>query len=284
MPLDALSLVRDAGPLASLPAVHSRLSEALADPLASATAIAAIIAEDAGLAARLLRLVNSPFYSFARPIDTVSRAVVLVGTRQIGDLALATCIMRMFHGIPTHFVDMEAFWLHGLATGVAARVIAMRRGETHVESLFVAGVLHDVGRLLIYRAVPDLAREMLRSRREGELLVEVERELLGFDHADVGGVLLSAWKLPERLQAAVACHHRPESDTRASRESATVHVADIVAHALEVGTSGERLVPPLEPAAWEQLDLPASALASVVDQTERQLGAAMALVGAAARS
>jgi HD-like signal output (HDOD) protein len=283
MPLDARSLVAQAGPLASLPAVHARLNEALVNPLASATAIAAIIAEDAGLAARLLRLVNSPFYSFARRVDTVSRAVVLVGTRQISDLALATCIVRMFDGIPAHYVDMETFWLHGLATGVAARVIGMRCGDIHVERLFVAGVLHDVGRLLIYRAVPDLARDILRSRCEGELSLEVERKLLGFDHADVGGALLHAWNLPESLEDAVACHHRPAEDPRSPRASATVHVADIVAHALEAGSSGERLVPPLDSVAWERLGLPVSALASILDQTELQLQGALALVSASAR-
>jgi HD-like signal output (HDOD) protein len=135
---------------------------------------------------------------------------------------------------------MKAFWLHGLATGMAARVIGMRRGEMHVERLFVAGVLHDVGRLVIYRGLPDLACNILSYGREHELLVEVERKLLGFDHADVGGELLRTWHLPEALAAAAAFHHRPDLDTTASVESATIHLADIVAHSLETGNSGYR--------------------------------------------
>lgn len=278
MHLDPRSLVATAAPLASLPAVHLRLSKALANPKVSTTAIAEIISEDTGLAARVLRLVNSPFYGFTGRIDTVSRAVVLVGTNQISDLALATCVLRMFEGIPAHLVDMNAFWLHGLATGVAARVIGMRRGEMHVERLFVAGVLHDVGRLLIYRALPDLACNILSCGRESELLVEVERKLLGFDHADVGGELLRAWKLPEPLAAATAFHHRPDLDTTAPLESATIHLADILAHALEAGSSGDRRVPALDSEAWDRLDLPVRALAAIVEQTELQLRAAREVV------
>lgn len=203
---------------------------------------------------------------------------MLVGTNQISDLALATCVLRMFEGIPAHLVDMNAFWHHGLATGVAARVIGMRRGEMHVERLFVAGVLHDVGRLLIYRALPDLACNILSCGRESELLVEVERKLLGFDHADVGGELLRAWKPPEPLAAATAFHHRPDPDTTAPLESATIHLADILAHALEAGTSGDRRVPALDSEAWDRLALPVRALAAIVEQTELQLRAAHEVV------
>jgi HD-like signal output (HDOD) protein len=282
MALSPQSLVADARPLVSLPAVYARLSMTLANPRSSAAAIADIIAEDAGLAARLLRLVNSPFYGFGARVDTVSRAVVLVGTRQISELALATSVLRMFEGIPARYVDMKALWLHGVATGVAARVIGMRRGDNNVERLFVAGVLHDVGRLLIYRAVPDLAGEIMRDERGDELLTEIEQERLGFDHADVGGALLHAWNLPERLEDAVAFHHRPSADRRSPIESATIHLADIVAHTVGAGTSGERLVPPLDPAAWSLLELPVSALSSIVEQTRRQLDGACALVRDAA--
>ena len=284
MLLDVQSLVTNAGPLASLPAVHARLNEALDDPRATATAIADIISEDTGLTARLLRLVNSPFYGFSGRVDTISRAVVLVGTQQISDLALATCIMRMFEGIPARFVDMGAFWLHGLATGTAARVIGMRRGETHVERLFVAGVLHDVGRLLIYRGLPDLARDILGHGGEGDLLIDVERKLLGFDHAEVGGELLRRWQVPGGLADAVAYHHRPELDPDDGSASATIHLADIVAHVLEAGSSGERRVPPLDEEAWRRLGLPVSALAPVVEQTRRNLEGARSLAapGAAA--
>src|SRR5262245_28788374 len=280
MLVDARSLVAGAGPLASAPAVHARLIAALGDPRASASRIADIISEDAGLTARLLRLVNSPFYGFSRRVETISRAVVLVGTQQISDLALATCVMRMFDGIPARYVDMQAFWLHGLATGTAARVIGMRRGEPHVERLFVAGVLHDIGRLLIYRALPDLARDILTHENNGELLVELERKLLGFDHADVGGELLQAWKVPDSLAVAAAFHHNPELDSGGGLESATIHLADIVAHALEAGSSGERRVPPLDPEAWNRLGLPVSALASIIEQAERELNGARALVSA----
>jgi len=269
--LDARSLVASAAPLASLPAVYDRLSQALKNPKVSATKIAEIISEDASLVARLLRLVNSPFYGFHGRIETVSHAVGLVGTDQISELALATCVLRMFRGIPAQLIDMNAFWLHGLATGVAARVIGMRRGETNVERLFVAGILHDVGRLVMYQGLPDIACGILSHRPDDELMVETERKLLGFDHADVGGELLLAWNLPDSLVAAAAFHHRPDLDPSAPMASATIHLADLVVHSLEVGNSGEPHVPPLNPEAWERLGLPLSALSSILEQTQFEL-------------
>jgi HD-like signal output (HDOD) protein len=106
----------------------------------------------------------------------------------------------------------------------------------------------------------------------------VERKLLGFDHADVGGELLRAWKLPEPLAAATAFHHRPDLDTTAPLESATIHLADILAHALEAGTSGDRRVPALDSEAWDRLALPVRALAAIVEQTELQLRGAREVV------
>lgn len=271
MPLDARSLVATAAPLASLPAVYVRLSQALKNPKVSATKIADILSEDASLVARLLRLVNSPFYGFNGRIDTVSRAVGMVGTDQINELALTTCVLRMFRGIPSQLVDMNAFWLHGLATGVAARVIGMRRGETNVERLFVAGVLHEVGRLVMYQELPDLTCGMLSQLPDDELMFETERKLLGFDHADVGGELLLAWNLPDSLVAAAAFHHRPDLDPTAPMASATIHLADIVAHTLEAGNSGEPRVPRLNPEAWERLGLSVSSLVSILEQTQFEL-------------
>ncbi len=275
----AARLLRGAVEVSSLPAIYARLTKALDDPRASAAQIADIISEDSGLTARLLRLVNSAFYCFPFEVETVSRAVMIVGTRQISDLALATSVLSLFRGIPEGLVDMESFWLHSIATGVTARIVASHRQESHAERFFVAGVLHDIGRLLIYTRLPDQAREALhRSRRSGEPLIEVEREIIGFDHATAGGALARAWNLPATLEDMVTFHHDPFRASRYPVEAAVVHVADVLAHALRLGTSGERAVPPLDAGAWAALGIPTAGLRALLDQAELQVSGAVQLI------
>jgi len=265
-------LVRGAIRIPSLPQIYMRLTEVLNNPRASTVQIAEVISRDSGLTARLLRLVNSAFYCFPSKVESISHAVLLVGTEQIRDLALATSILRVFEGISEDLVDMKSFWLHSVATGVTARLLAAHRRETNGERFFVAGVLHDIGRLLMYKKLPDRAREaLLRTRQTGEPLLEVEREVFGFDHATAGGVLLHAWELPASLTEMVRCHHTPEDAEQYPVETVVVHLADVIVTALGLGHSGDEAVPRLSPIAWERLGLPSSILGTVAEQAERQV-------------
>lgn len=284
MALSPEALVQGSVELASFPRIYVRLNEVLDNPRASASHIADVISEDSGLTARLLRLVNSAFYGFPSRIETVSRAVLVVGTQQIRDLALATSVMSVFRAIPEDLVSMKSFWLHSVTTGVTARVLATYRREANVERFLVAGVLHDVGRLLIYKKLPDQAREaLLRGRRTGELYSQAEREVIGFDHAAAGGALLRRWKLPASLEEAAAFHHDPGRASRFPLESALVHVADVLSHALHDGDGGEGAVPPLDAAAWARLQLSTDVLGAALDQAQRQVEAMLEAVDPAGR-
>ncbi|NVM21181.1 MAG: HDOD domain-containing protein [Desulfobacterales bacterium] len=257
--------------ISSLSIVQSRLNEEINNPRASMSNIGQIIGDDPGLTARLLRLVNSAFFGFPSKIETITRAIVIVGLQQLRDLAMATSVVNLFKGIPKHLVSMESFWQHSIACGVAARILAAYRRETNIERLFVAGMLHDIGRLIINTKVPDQARKaLLRSKFNGELLYIAEREVIGFDHAAVGHALLKAWNLPPSLQEVVAYHHNPQAARRFPTETSIVHVADIIVHTMQFGTSGERFVPPLDGSAWESIGLSTSVLSPILDQVDRQ--------------
>lgn len=248
-------LVERCPTVSSLPSVYMRIREVMSDPYSSAADVGTIVSEDPGLTARLLRLVNSAFYNLPTEIDSVTRALSVVGTEQLYDLALATSVMTMFDEVPSELVDMESFWRHSLATGVVCRVLATERRESNVERLFVAGLLHDIGRLLILLGNPEGARESIaRARASHQLLHTVEEQIMGYNHAVVGGFLLKAWHLPEILRDPVAHHHDPRSATRFPAETAIVHVADITAHAMMMGGGGEQFVPPLSDAAWLRID------------------------------
>lgn len=269
---DARALALAAARVPSLPRIYGRLAEALDNPRASSGHIAEIIGGDAGLSARLLRLVNSAFYCFPARVESISHAVTLVGTEQIRELALATSILRVFSGIPADLVDMESFWLHGVSTGVAARALAVERREPSAERLFVGGVLHDVGRLFMYRAWPDTARCALnRAKQTSAPLMEVERAEFGFDHATAGGLVLEAWRLSPALVEMTRHHHEPLAAVDHALDVAAVHVADVIATALELGHSGDRAVPRLCREAWDRLELPASAVTTIAPRVEQQV-------------
>jgi HD-like signal output (HDOD) protein len=271
MSLEPRDLVKTAGSISSLPMIFTRINDAVNNPRSSIADIGQVISEDPGLTARLLRIVNSAFYSFPSKIDTISRAVTIVGTQQLRDLALATSVMKVFKGIPEDLMNMEAFWCHSIGCGITARVLASHRREANLERYFVTGMLHDIGRLLLFMNLPRQARAALqRCQRSGELLYQVEQEEIGFDHATVGSVLLQAWNLPASLEEVVAFHHAPQKALRYPIETAIVHVADIIAHAMELGSSGERFVPQLNPEAWERIGVPPSLLPAVWQQVERQ--------------
>jgi HD-like signal output (HDOD) protein len=271
MAVDPADLLKRHLDVPSLPKVCTRLNEAVNNPRSSTLDIADIISEDAALTARLLRLVNSSFYGFPSTIETPSQAVMIVGTTHLCDLALTTSVMRLFRGIPREFVTMDSFWRHSIACGLAARVLAAHRHEPNLERFFVAGVLHDIGRLLIYQQTPELARAAIeKSIVDSALLFDAEREALGCDHGALGGALLRAWSLSASLEESVAYHHRPTRARRYPVEAALVHVADVIAQALELGSSGDRYVPPVEPEAWAVLELPVSVVGTVVEEVERQ--------------
>jgi HD-like signal output (HDOD) protein len=265
--------------LSSLPQVHVRLEEAINNPKKSMADIAKIIRDDPGLTARLLRMVNSGFYSFPSRIETVTQAVTIVGTQQLSALALATSVMRMFRGIPGDLVNMESFWRHSVACGVAARTLATYRREPNPERYFIGGILHDIGRLVMYTRIADECREALAlADTVGGLLYDAEFQVLGFTHAVVGGELLQAWKLPASLEESVMYHHNPGAAPSFPAETALVHVADIIAHSLGLGQSGERFVPPVEEDAWNELEIQTSALGLIMNQMERQYSDALTFI------
>ena len=264
-------LLRGYVEVSSLPLIHLRLEEAINNPKKSMSDIAKIIRDDPGLTARLLRIVNSAFYSFPSRVETISQAVTIVGTQQLSALALATSVMKMFKGLPEDLVNMDSFWRHSIACGLAARQLGTVRREANAERFFVAGMLHDIGRLVMFTKLTEPSREILTiAKQEQRLLYEIERERLGFTHAVVGGVLLQTWKLPTSLEETVMYHHNPTAATRFPIETAIIHVADVIVHAMDLGSSGERFVPPLEAEAWDRLNLTPSVLASVEEQIDLQ--------------
>jgi HD-like signal output (HDOD) protein len=255
--------------LASFPDIYFRLQEAIADPRASAGRIAGIIGNDPGLSATLLRLANSPLYGLSRPIDSLARGVMLIGAGELAQLALGVAVADRFRDIPSCCLTMRQIWEHAVGCGVLARVLAAHVGGVSQERLFVAGLLHDLGRLVLLRRLPvHMARAMAMAREARLPVAAAERELLGFDHAAVGRVLLAQWRLPRELADAVGGHHEQGA---MALDACIVHVADMAAVAVGYGSNGSPIAPPLCAAAWDALGLEPSVLPVALSQAGRQV-------------
>ncbi len=282
MEITVEALVTDVGELVSLPEVAVRLNEMVDDPDCSAGDIAKAIGGDPALTARLLRIANSPLYGFTSEIDTVTRAVTVLGTKQVRDLALATSAADAFSGIPNRLVSMENFWYHSLYCALAAQQLAtaVQGRRLQADVLFVAGLLHDIGELVIFHELPELARESLLLSAEGadELeLYQAERQLIGFDHAQLGGALARHWHLPVVLEECIEFHHEPEKAGRHPMEVAAVHVANSLAYLAELHSENAYEAPEISPRAWELLGLDSSVSMPVVAEAQARIGEVQAV-------
>jgi HD-like signal output (HDOD) protein len=259
--------------LPEIPAVVFELNEVIANPMSSAEHIAEVVNRSPSLTALLLKIVNSSFYGFPSQIDKVSQAVTLIGTREISGLALGISILSIFKTIPKEIIDMHSFLKHSLACGIFSRVIAAHLNSNQTEQLFVSGLLHDLGRLILYIHFPKESHNTItRSRNRSKLLFKEETDYLGCDHAEVGKQLLKQWKLPLIIENCVFYHHHP-SEAQQKIPATIVHLADIVVNSLGIGSSGEKFVPPLDSAAWENLEFPISSIEKVIGQATHQFKA-----------
>lgn len=276
--LEARDLLQRAITLPSTPATFVQINEAVSNPRSTSAQLVSIISMDPGLCATLLRIVNSAFYGFSFHVDTVSRAIAIIGTSALSSIALASSVITMFKNISTELLNMRSFWMHSIACGTIARIIASYTRTNVPERFFVAGLLHDIGRLALLIYMPDKMKyALVEARQKRAALDGLEVELLGVSHTELGGELAKKWRLPPALERAIRFHHSCDQ-AGASNESAIVHVADIIATALEIGGSGQHFVPSLVEDAWKAIGLPVHILDNVVKQADRQVSAAVQLL------
>ena len=257
--------------LATFPDIYFRIKEVLDSATSSADDIAKVVGTDVGLSAKLLKLVNSPFYGFADTIDSIGHAVSLVGVEEISTLALGISTINFFKDIPPELMDMKTFWRHSLSCGIFARLLGARIKGAPADRLFTAGLLHDVGKLIIYKKQPYASVQALLYARENMIpMMDAEAEVLGYDHTEVARLLLQAWNFPTPILGAIAYHHDPQA-APTPMEAAVVQIADNLACAVEISGGGMYVLPGMQGGAWKSLGLPESDLVTVVEQFDEHI-------------
>ncbi|MCU7861542.1 MAG: HDOD domain-containing protein [Candidatus Thiodiazotropha sp. (ex Lucinoma kastoroae)] len=265
--------------LVSLPDVCVKVNRLIDAPNYSAATLGDLISQDTDLSARLLRLVNSAFFNFKAPVETISRAITVVGTNELRNLVMATTAARIFTGIPGDLVDMADYWRYSITTGVTAAELAKRCNVLHSERLLVMGVLHDIGRLAIYLKMPQEARDILLITGEDDtLLPETEYEILGFTHMDVGEALLRKWKLPESIISVVAYHHRPYATKVFQLETSLLHLASTLAYTEISGVGFQEVYELIDTGIWQITGLQVDEIEPLLEEIPQKVSEIMDVV------
>ena len=258
-------IIMDTKTLPTLPGVINRLNAISNDERSSVQEMARIVSTDQVLSARILRLANSPSYGFYR-VSTISNAMILLGVNVVKSLALSSSIFEIMEK------NSVGLWEHSLGTATAANIIARKLSLPEVEEIATAGLLHDIGKVIISLKCPDQIHEIRRMVQQDDLYIsDAERNVLDTDHAEVGGWLAKSWYLPEKLSEPIACHHNVAASENHRIKSSVVHLADLLVKAADFGHSGDHLVPPVQPLAWELLRMDEKLLGEIVLELEDKL-------------
>ena len=275
----------DKAQLVSLPAVYLRLKAVLDDPEFTMSDVEAVISQDPAMSARLLRQVNSAYFGFSSRIDTVSRAVGMLGTQQVHDLVLAASVAESFAGMSSEVMDMHHYWRRSVYCAAAARLLAARCGIREIERLFLAGLLRDIGHLIMYQSIPDVTQFALTQARQQCLpLYVVERDTIGFDYGKAGGTLLQQWQLPQSLWEPVELHVTPGQSTGYELDTAIVHLAGILAELADADpdTDAETLhgtlITRVNPGVWQITGLAPEQFIAVKEEADEQINEVMSLI------
>ncbi len=252
--------------LPTLPPIVSKLNEMVNDEEVTASRLGKVIEKDQVLTTKLLKMVNSSFFGFPQRISTIPNALVLLGFNVIKTLIVTSSIFEVMQASDVGLFE------HSLGCATAAGIIARRRGIKNPEEVSTAGLIHDLGKIVIRAELPDEYEKILWISQEKELPVrDVEEDIVGMGHGEIGGVLAAQWNLPDSLVMPVKYHHNPQRCRDQREVAAIVHFSDILIRAVGFGSGGDPWVPPLDHNAWELIKFGRQEAAEILEELDEKL-------------
>jgi putative nucleotidyltransferase with HDIG domain len=256
--------------LPSLPQVVLDLQAALAREDVSLDDIANTVSHDQALAAKTLRIANCSFYGVPNRVVSIRQAIGILGLRSVSTLLVAAAVSDRFPRITCKGFDMHRYWRHSVAVALCAREIA-RQVRLDADTAFTAGLLHDLGRLALASQSPQALESAYNHRSERDCqMLDAERAVLGTDHAELGDEVGYRWNFGPAVVDAIRLHHAPPT-SRTVTVVDVVHVADNIAHALDLAHDPDDMVPVLDSAAWNRVGLTQDQCFTVFSNTEVEL-------------
>ncbi len=244
--------------LPTLPTIYSAITEAMGNPKTSADKLAQIVSTDQVSSIKVLKVANSPIFGFRGRIETISQAVFYLGFNEIRNIVFALSVMNSFSKSSTFtkFKPVE-FWEHSIATGITTRLIGAGIGVKTLENFFLAGILHDIGKLLFFQfAKKDFERVFEVMESQNLNLLEAEQNVFGATHTKAGQLLAQKWKLPPSLENAISYHHIGIAQSDSDTLTPSVYLGNMVAKMLCLGNAGNENIPRPEQTIWKKILLP----------------------------
>lgn len=260
-------LLKQVNELISLPEVYLKISHLMDDKSSTVDDFAEVIKYDPNLSATVLKVVNSAFFGFSGQIDSIARAVNMIGIGQLHIIALSVSAISALDAMtyPKDIVPLKTFWRSCLFTGVLSRQLVLLSDKTIGERLFVTGLLHEIGHLILFTQYPEISRQAIQLSKDQELSsAEAELQMLGYHYGNIGAELMATWHLPPKFQNLTRYQPFPEQATDDKFEVALLHIAHGYAHKQFIKTDSD-LEDLIHPSAWEETQVTPEYIASILD-------------------
>lgn len=259
------SLLSRINDIPTLPASVLRVMQLIEDPFCSSSDLAKVIQADPAMAAKVLKLANSSYYGFRQKIGNIPQAVTLLGFATLKNTLLAAAVFDLFRVAGTGF-DLSALWTHSVTTATAAKLLAKRVKYPQSETAFTAALMHDVGKIILARFIPQGLAEIVGViEKEHLAMYDAEKKILGLSHPALGAWVLGRWGLSAPVVEAVEFHHHPTRAQNGFDLAGIVYLANILAHRAGIGYSGDSLPREMDPVVLEYYRLNETALADMQD-------------------
>lgn len=269
--MDVSTIAKNTNTVFSLPEVALQINELTNQGDAQNIELEEVIRHDPALTAKILKFANSAFFGFTGEIDTISQAITLIGHKELNNLALATSVTSTFSGISHDLVDMESYWYHSVVCGIAAKFTANHLKQAEKERFFIGGLLHGIGKLIIYDQFPESSVQILNQRYHSEqLALKTEREILGFTYAELGAELLKQWQLPANIWELIKFQTDPQSNNEFIDDACILHIAVHIANSIQPcakqNIDFDKMASPEKPAVWQHAGLDIAFIEPMMDE------------------
>ncbi len=255
--------------LPTIPSILRKLLAVIEKPKISINEIGSFIANDPVLTSRVLKVVNSPIYGFPGRISSLNQALILLGLNVVRGMLLGVSVFEAMQK------TMVGLWEHSLGCAIASRIIAKKKGLKEPEEVSIAGLLHDIGKVVMGLKFPEEYALAIADAQNGQIfMIDAEKKQFNISHADAGGWISLKWNFPQNLVEPIEYHHKPHLAKTVPMQTAVVHFADVLTRAAGFGFSGDNFVPAVHPSVWQLLDLSEEDLKEIVSEFEDSLGQA----------
>lgn len=262
--------------LPTLPSVVTKVLNLLSNPKISANKIGEVISTDISLSTKTLKIVNSAFYGFPKRISTITQAVVILGFNTIKSAVFGVAVINAFDKYKRNSIlNYNDFWAHSVAVGAGARILAKYVDYENIEEAFIGGIIHDIGKLILSQFSTKEYQKVMEKVHEKDTSVpfsDIETDILGFDHSEIGHYLVEKWNFPQNLLSIIKYHHKPEKapDDTDKELIAIVNVADVLVNILQIGNSGNYFINKIPRETWELLKLDVDMIPELYDDFKKE--------------